>query len=77
MIPGFTGEASLRPASQPYASRCYGPEDLTGKAIVPQAILGTGRSMPCIPNCVCVAQEGCPCCSSILPKFISAGRRFR
>jgi hypothetical protein len=68
-VPGFTGESSLVPASQPYASRRDGFKDLSGKALVPQALLGAGASMPCNPNCVCVTQKGCPCCSSIRPEF--------
>jgi hypothetical protein len=76
-MPGFTGESSLNPASQPYVLRRHGPNDLTGKAIVPQALLGTGGSLPCNPNCVCITQKGCPCCSSILSKKISARRGLR
>jgi len=30
-----------------------------GPSVTPQLIWWTGE---CIPNCVCVKQEGCPCC---------------
>ena len=66
--PGFTAERSLGRTAG-YVSR-----DRPGAGdaqVVPQSLLGrtTRRSRPdgCIPNCICVTLEGCPCCDVLWP----------
>ncbi len=78
-MPGFTAEQIL-PASgaaTTYRSantRRSGPS----AGFVPQSIFGRSRlgtpvgQEPCIPGCICVSQDGCPCCdtTTILPRGV-------
>ncbi len=60
--PGFTAEASLYETSEHYGHRSQTGAAL-GRAVLLQ--LGKGPFGRCIPGCVCVTSEGCPCCTSI------------
>ena len=84
-FPGFSAEFSLGPASQPYASRSPGLDGRSAAAIIPQAHRGFGGQLGsrfgtfgtegCIPGCLCVTREGCPCCHDVPPEMISMKRR--
>lgn len=64
-LPGFTADASLDAASGRYQQRDAEPAAKT-TGYFAQARLVTSSRMrgkqPCNPNCVCITQEGCPCC---------------
>jgi hypothetical protein len=68
-MPGFTAEASLDTSREHYhLTTRWNVTD--GQAVAPQLTRSLGR---CIPNCICVTDEGCPCCMSIqdLPGALS------
>ena len=60
-LPGFDAEAALvshgRFAARPMAATARGRSPA---AVVPE--LGIWKPGDCIPNCLCVQAEGCPCC---------------
>ena len=59
-MPGFTAEAAHYPSATSYGSRAARPE---ASGVLPSLVApGPGR---CIPGCICVTPEGCPCCDSI------------
>lgn len=76
-LPGFTASSSLADRLGHYRSR-------TGTAAIP-AMVRTQmwghadeptRSGGCIPNCVCVGPDTCPCCGSLAlawPTFLRFG----
>jgi len=56
-IPGFEAEAALTDNGSYATRRTRGD---SSASVVPQVLIwGPGD---CIPNCVCVKAEGCPCC---------------
>lgn len=64
--PGFTGESAIRPAAGHYRTTWPlggGGPALTTALSVPGRF--GGRDPGCIPGCICVTQEGCPCCSAV------------
>jgi hypothetical protein len=60
-MPGFTADASLDKTLEyfrPHSSGLFG----FGRASVEaQRWIATGR---CIPNCICIGPDECPCCIS-------------
>jgi len=64
-LPGFTADASIGAASGRYQQRDAEPA-VTTTGYFAQAWRVTPPGMrgkqPCIPNCVCITREGCPCC---------------
>ena len=60
-MPGFLGDQVTHEAVGTYASLRTGSSatQSTGGRVSPQFIWWPGQ---CIPNCVCVKDEGCPCC---------------
>jgi hypothetical protein len=64
-MPGFTADAGLGAASSRYRQRDVEPAVLT-TGYSAQARLVTSPTVrgkqPCIPNCICITQEGCMCC---------------
>jgi hypothetical protein len=81
-LPGFTAEAGLEAPAGRYQQREANPAAAAAGYLAQarRAISPRGRrTEPCIPNCLCVTQEGCPCCDSVpvtLPPR-GTGRRFR
>jgi hypothetical protein len=69
-MPGLTAEFSLQPAIDTYLSAHRSPHQAS-TTVAPQMLrfnpLRFGSKDGCIPNCLCVTQEGCPCCDSLLP----------
>jgi hypothetical protein len=63
-FPGFTAESALG-ASGSYAT-IYASTP-SAADVIPQ--LQLWRPGDCIPNCVCVQAEGCPCCGYNQPWF--------
>jgi hypothetical protein len=60
MIPGFTAELAL----DHRARRRYAPTRAAfahPASITPQ-MLPLGSRPPCIENCICISEDGCPCC---------------
>ena len=64
-LPGFTADAGLDAASGRYQQQDVEPTATTtgyfAQARLVTSLRGRGKQ-PCNPNCVCFAQEGCPCC---------------
>lgn len=61
--PGFTGESALHATIGRYRTTWPpgdGEPSLTTTLSVPVRPGQGGR--PCIPGCICVTPEGCPCC---------------
>jgi hypothetical protein len=61
-FPGFTAESALGPRGS-YAT-IYASRSSTAD-VVPQ--LRLWKPGDCLPGCVCVQAEGCPCCGYDLP----------
>jgi hypothetical protein len=62
-LPGFTAESSLGGGEFYYAARLNrlrSPKAGPSTAVVPQVRVWWPGD--CIPGCVCVQDEGCPCC---------------
>ncbi|MFJ3791408.1 hypothetical protein [Kitasatospora sp. NPDC090091] len=68
-LPGFTGEASLEPALGSYGVGGSTSGRAAPMAVVPQALYPWGPK-GCIPNCVCITGEDCPCCGSMPPEQV-------
>jgi hypothetical protein len=64
-IPGFTAEASLYKTSTQYnmAATTF----LTAEPNIRPQIWRWPYG-GCIPNCICVGPDACPCCGSIPPR---------
>jgi hypothetical protein len=65
--PGFTAEAAVAGGAGSYLGP---PRRAAGSlGIVPAALpLRPPRgTQPCDPTCLCVTDEGCPCCQSLPP----------
>ena len=64
-LPGFTADAGLDAASGQYQQRDVGPAATTtgyfaqARRLTSPPVRG---KQPCNPTCVCMTQEGCPCC---------------
>lgn len=63
-IPGFTAESALG-ANGHYATISSSASSAAG--VAPQ--LQIWKPGDCIPGCVCVQAEGCPCCGYDKPWF--------
>jgi hypothetical protein len=65
-VPGFTAETALGRGSRTYrtTARGYGHAQST---VIPQFSRLGWPGDGCIPNCICVTEEGCPCCTSWPP----------
>jgi hypothetical protein len=59
-IPGFTAEASYSKPSESYHGTSGRTRNAQSARVIPQR-LSQGN---CIPGCICVTPEGCPCCSA-------------
>ena len=67
-MPGFTAAASLYKESERYRTVDHPAAAQAAHAGVYPQIRDrpTGRwSGPCIPNCICVGPDECPCCGSL------------
>jgi hypothetical protein len=62
VLPGFTAGSSLQQRVGVYASR--GRPSAGRAAVRAQLLWGRGPG-GCIPGCICVTFENCPCCTSI------------
>jgi hypothetical protein len=80
-LPGFTADSSLgggaHYATLPRRGLVMGQGN-HASAVIPQLFVwGTGD---CIPGCVCVKEEGCPCCgygdNPLFPGFLRPRRPF-
>ena len=64
-LPGFTAGAGLDATSDRYRQQDLQPAATTtgysAQARLVTPLRGRG-GQPCNPNCVCITQEGCPCC---------------
>jgi hypothetical protein len=70
-MPGFDGEASLRPASRAYSSS-HGRGAVAG--LVPQISAGGRGTASCQP-CACITGDDCGCCGyEGLEIFLATGR---
>jgi hypothetical protein len=71
--PGFTAEAALGRARGSYCSPLHAQEN-GASYVIPQSFLPrwpwpTGND--CRFDCVCVTEEGCPCCTTIKPTTVN------
>lgn len=67
-LPGFTAEFSLNGRRHYVALERpsgFGVEGKVSTTVVPQ--LRIWQPGDCIPGCVCVRPEGCPCCGYEMP----------
>jgi hypothetical protein len=65
-MPGFAGESSLRKVCNDYNH---------GSPAIPKRLTaGSIELAGCIRGCICVTQEGCPCCANLLD-FLGKGPR--
>ena len=71
-MPGFEAESSLLELGS-YKSHARSGNfwEPSPWEIGPASIF----ARPCIPGCICVTGEGCPCCSSILDIFKGISRK--
>lgn len=67
-MPGFGGDESLAGPRGHYVSSAAG-------AMSGQVVAAQSRRNECIPNCLCVTGENCPCCNSVPPEFVSLKAR--
>ena len=88
-IPGFTAEAATETTADVYLAESAQHDGDAVRRVTPQAIrfgtlagggAGSGRGS-CRPDCLCVTEEGCPCCPPasgsgprVLPGMLSARR---
>ncbi|MFJ9606194.1 hypothetical protein ACIRS1_07515 [Kitasatospora sp. NPDC101176] len=67
-MPGFAAESSLGPPGGYYRTGAHRQGPPSGRrGVAPARALGSGLNasgLGCIPNCVCITAEGCPCCDS-------------
>jgi hypothetical protein len=76
--PGFSAEITVHQAA---GRRYRGPA--RGQGTAPRAVPAALRIMRpdgnCVPNCVCVTQEGCPCCNyfDLAPPSTAKARAVR
>ena len=62
-LPGFTSEQSVSSTSQTYKLNASFEFQ---KGIIPQLIRKSGPwSDWCIPGCICVSPDNCPCCEGL------------
>lgn len=62
-MPGFTAEAADYASGNSYRST-FGRTGTTAvSGVTPSLVAPDGGR--CIPGCICVTPEGCPCCDSI------------
>jgi hypothetical protein len=80
-IPGFTAtDAVDRRATRRYAATAATPVQRPS-SVTPQMLPPLGGGRPCNPTCLCVTEEGCPCCARgplgprTLPPLPPFGRR--
>jgi hypothetical protein len=67
-MPGFAGESSLQKSGNYYNhARSATPRRPTARIIEPAA---------CIRGCICVTEEGCPCCANLLDFFGTRPKPF-
>lgn len=62
--PGFTGELAVYRTSRSYRVAWSGRPTMGLALMVLNGRSGQGRQ-DCIPGCICVTPEGCPCCDVI------------
>jgi hypothetical protein len=67
-IPGFTADAAVETTAHVYLADAARRDGPAVRRVTPQAMRfgtlagpGSGRGT-CRPDCLCVTQEGCPCC---------------
>jgi hypothetical protein len=63
-IPGFVDDWTIGAPHGAYASAARGAPRAAG---VTPAALRFPRGTDCIPGCLCVTGENCPCCDSLFP----------
>jgi hypothetical protein len=61
--PGFTADVSLYKTGGRYRMAAGVVSDLYAEQIRPQSYVWSGGRW-CIPDCVCVGPDVCPCCGS-------------
>jgi hypothetical protein len=74
--PGFSGELALYRTGHRYRTTWPGHPAI-GLALQARATW-SGRPGPgrpdCIPGCICVTPEGCPCCDVVPDRMLAAAR---
>jgi hypothetical protein len=71
VLPGFTASSSLHQRVGQYTSH-VGPA--AGQAAVQAQLLWPRGPGGCIPGCICVTFDNCPCCKSIFDIFAGPTR---
>jgi hypothetical protein len=67
--PGFTGESAIYATARHYRTArtvSGGAPSLTAALSLPPRPGQRGRA--CLPGCICVTPEGCPCCDMAAPR---------
>jgi len=62
-MPGFTAQAADYPSGNSYRSISASTGTTAASGVFPSLVAPPRRG--CIPGCICVTPEGCPCCESI------------
>lgn len=64
-MPGFTAEAAVYATGRSYRAKARFSGSNAASGVSPSLIGSRGSGRACIPGCICVQPEGCPCCESI------------
>lgn len=75
-LPGFTAGSAVYAARRSYRIGARSSSSSDSSGVVP-SIGRAGRGRDCIPGCICVTPEGCPCCDTIFPVPETRGEATR